>query len=72
MCVFDILILIPLNLAEIDLDFLDNSFLTMFVELWGECLIAKKINLIFYTHNVSSDYLFLDLENLEECLNSFE
>ena len=70
--IFDILLLLPLNLSEIEHDFLDNVFLNIFEELWGECFVAEKINLIFYTHNASSDYLFIDLENLEVCLNSFE
>ena len=70
--IFDILILLPLNLSEVEHNLLDNVFLNIFEELWGECFVAEKINLIYYTHNASSDYLFLDLEFLEECLNSFE
>lgn len=70
--IFDILLLLPLNLSEIEHDLLDSAFLTIFEELWGECFVAEKINLFYYTHNASSNYLFLDLELLEVCLNSFE
>lgn len=70
--IFDILLLLPLNLSEIEHDLLDNAFLTIFEELWGECFVAEKINLLDYTHNASSDYLFFDLELLEFCLNNFE
>ena len=70
--IFDILLLLPLNLSRIEHDLLDNAFLTIFEELWGECFVAEKINLFYYTHNASSDNLFLDLELLEVCVNSFD
>ncbi|SRX76453.1 hypothetical protein [Aequorivita antarctica] len=70
--IFDLLILLPLNLAEVDDDKLDNAFRAIFKELWGERFVGEKINCLFFTNNAIFEYDFLDLEILEVCLNSFE
>ncbi len=70
--IFDLLLLLPLNLAEVDDDKLENAFITIFEELWGERFVGEKINCLFFTHNATFEYDFYDLEMLEVCLNSFE
>jgi hypothetical protein len=70
--IFDLLLLLPLNLAKIDDSDLENAFLTIFEELWGERFVAQKINCLFFTHNANLEDEFFDLEMLEVCLNSFE
>ncbi len=70
--IFDILLLLPLNLAEIDDADLENAFITIFEELWGERFVGEKINCLFFTHNANLEDEFFDLEMLEVCLNSFE
>ncbi len=70
--IFDLLILLPLNLAEVDDDKLDNAFRAIFEKLWGERFVGEKINCLFFTNNAIFEYDFLDLEILEVCLNSFE
>lgn len=70
--IFDILLLLPLNLAEIDDADFENAFITIFEELWGERFVGEKINCLFFTHNANLEDEFFDLEMLEVCLNSFE
>jgi len=70
--IFDLLILLPLNLAEVDDDKLDNAFRAIFEELWGERFVGEKINCLLFTNNAIFEYDFLDLEMLEVCLNNFE
>lgn len=70
--IFDLLILLPLNLAEVDDEKLDNAFRVIFEELWGERFVGEKINCLLFTHNATSEEEFFELEMLEVCLNSFE
>ncbi|WP_157417905.1 hypothetical protein [Aequorivita capsosiphonis] len=70
--IFDLLLLLPLNLAEIDDTELENAFMAIFEELWGERFVGEKINCLFFTHNATSEHEFFELEMLEVCLNSFE
>ncbi len=70
--IFDILLLLPLNLAETEDSELENAFIIIFEELWGERFVGEKINCLFFTHNAIFDYDFFDLDMLEVCLNSFE
>ncbi|MBK5213921.1 MAG: hypothetical protein JJE55_09715 [Flavobacteriaceae bacterium] len=70
--IFDLLLLLPLNLAGIEDGELENAFITIFEELWGERFVGEKINCLFFTHNANFEYDFFDLEMLEVCLNSFE
>lgn len=70
--IFDLLILLPLHLAEIDDSELEKAFITIFEELWGESFVGEKINCLFFTHNANLEDEFFELEMLEVCLNSFE
>lgn len=70
--IFDILLLLPLNLAKVEDAELENAFLTIFEELWGERFVGEKINCLFFTHNANLEDEFFQLEMLEVCLNSFE
>ena len=70
--IFDLLILLPLNLAKVGDNELENAFLTIFEELWGERFVGEKINCLFFTHNANFEDEFFNLEMLEVCLNSFE
>ncbi len=70
--IFDLLMLLPLNLSKVDNDELENAFLIIFEELWGERFVSEKINCLFFTHNANLEDEFFNLEMLEFCLNSFE
>lgn len=70
--IFDLLLLLPLNLSEINDSDLENAFLTIFEELWGERFVGEKINCLFFTHNASSEEDFFELGMLKDCLESFE
>lgn len=70
--IFDLLLLLPLSLSGVDDTELENAFITIFEELWGERFVGEKINCLFFTHNATFEYDFFDLEMLEACLNSFE
>ncbi|MCG2417580.1 hypothetical protein K8089_01000 [Aequorivita sp. F47161] len=70
--VFDLLLLLPLNLKKFSQDWLENSVSIIFQELWGERFVGEKINALFFTYHSSSEYDFLELHLLETCLNSFE
>jgi hypothetical protein len=70
--IFDLLILLPLNLAKVDDNELENAFLVMFEEFWGERFVGEKINCLFFTYNANLEDEFFNLEMLEVCLNSFE
>ncbi len=69
--VFDLLLLLPLNLTKIDDSELENAFLIIFEELWGERFVGEKINRLFFTHNANLEDEFFELEMLEVSLNSF-
>jgi len=70
--IFDILLLLPLNLSKVDDSKLENTFLAIFEELWGERFVGEKINCLFFTHNANLEDEFFNLEMLEVYLNSFE
>lgn len=70
--IFDLLLLLPLHLAEINDSELENAFISIFEELWGERFVGEKINCLFFTHSATSEEDFFELEMLEVCLDSFE
>lgn len=69
---FDILLLLPLKLANIDYDKLEDAFVIIIQEIWGERFLADRINTISFISHITSEYDFYELEMLQECLNSFE
>ena len=70
--IFDILLLLPLNLANIDDDKLEYAFTIIIQEIWGERFLADKINTLSFISHITSEYDFFELEMLRECLESFE
>lgn len=69
--IFDLLLLLPLNLSEVEELDLENAFITIFEELWGEAFVGKKVNCLFFTHSATKEDFF-ELEMLDVCLNSFQ
>ena len=70
--IFDILFLLPLNLADAENDRLESAFYIILQELWGERFVADRINTLSFISHINSDYDFLQLDLLQECLESFE
>lgn len=70
--IFDLLLLLPLYLKPISQADLENAFEVIFQELWGERFVREKINCFIFTHHLSSEHEFFELELLETCLDSFE
>ncbi|MDC8000937.1 hypothetical protein POV26_07805 [Aequorivita todarodis] len=69
--IFDLLLLLPLNLSEIGDEDLEDAFITIFEELWGECFVAEKVNMLYFTHVATPEKVFFDLDLLEVSLNLF-
>jgi hypothetical protein len=71
MNIFDILLLLPLNLADVDDNELEDAFTIIIQEIIGERLFADRINSLSFIKHITSEYHFLELEMLQECLESF-
>src|SRR5690606_98199 len=70
--IFDILLLLPLNLAGVDDNKLEEAFMIIIQEIWGERFVADRINTLSFISHITSEYDFYELEMLQECLESFE
>ena len=70
--IFDLLLLLPLNLAHVEENQLEDAFMIIFQEIWGERFVADRINTLSFISHMTSEYDFVELEFLAEYLESFE
>lgn len=71
--IFELLLLLPIHLRSKEETHLKEYFYSMFLDMWGEKFVGRRINDVFFTfHHDIEKYSYLELEDMHFVLENFK
>ena len=71
--IYEVLLLLPLFFCDKEEERITEYFYNMFLDIWGEKFVGRRINDVYFTFNEDREnYFFLEIEDLHFLLNNFK